>query len=71
MSLQGQTTLTDDEKITEAKRHVKYLKFHLTEMMDAERDFVQNTDDALLRYGAKAIISNKVLFWLRDLVLKY
>ena len=69
--LQGQSTLTDDEKVTEAKRHVAALAKSFSEMTDKERDFVQGIADNLQRYGAKTVISNKVLFWLRDLNMRY
>jgi hypothetical protein len=69
--LQGQSTLTDDEKVTETKRHVAALAKSFSEMTDKERDFVQGIADNLQRYGAKTVISNKVLFWLRDIAMKY
>jgi hypothetical protein len=67
----GQSTLTDEEKVTEAKRHVANLLPHVDEMDERERTLVVDLDDALRRYGAKTVISPAVLFWLRDLVLKY
>lgn len=69
--LQGQSTLSSDEKVTEAKRHVAYLAAHYAEMDDKECKFVKDIAENLQRYGAKTVISNKVLFWLRDLNAKY
>jgi hypothetical protein len=69
--LQGESTLSPDEKVTEAKRHVAALASHLSEMRDKDRDFVQSVTDNLQRYGVKTVISNAVLFWLRDLAMKY
>jgi hypothetical protein len=71
MSLQGESTLSDAEKVTEAIRHVGYLLDFTERMMDNERKFVEGLSDRLDRYGAKTQISNKQLFWLRDLILKY
>jgi hypothetical protein len=67
----GQSTLTLEERITEAKRHIATLKPHFAEMTDKDLAFVQSIDDSLLRYGAKASISPNQIFWLRDLILKY
>jgi hypothetical protein len=67
----GKSTLTDEEKVTEAKRHVANLLPHVEEMAEEERTMVVDLDDALRRYGPKTVISSQVLFWLRDLVLKY
>ena len=69
--LQGQSTLSHDEKVTEAKRHTAYLRPHYSEMDSKECNFVKDVADNLQRYGAKTAISNKVLFWLRDLTMKY
>ena len=71
MSLQGQTTLTDDEKRTEAKKHVDYLQDFFEQMQQNERTFVEQLSERFDRFGDKTQISNKQLFWLRDLVLKY
>jgi hypothetical protein len=72
MKLQGQSTLTNDEKVTEAKKHVRYLLDNWRDSMDTEeRVFVINIDDNLTRYGSKTAISTRQLFWLRDLVTKY
>ena len=70
MSLQGQSTLTDDEKRTEAKRHVYFLMEHRAQMTDEERKFVEKMYDSFERFGAKTFVSNKQLFWLRDLNTK-
>jgi hypothetical protein len=64
MKLQGQSTLTDEEKVTEAERHVNALQDSFEQMTQGERTFVE-------QYGTKTVISNKQLFWLRDLVTKY
>jgi hypothetical protein len=72
MKLQGQSTLSNDEKVTEAKKHVRYLLDNQRKAMDAkEHGFVLGIDENLTRYGSKTVISNRVLFWLRDLVTKY
>lgn len=69
--LQGQSTLTDAEKYTECVRHVNYLLDFVERMMDNERKFVENLSDRMDRFGGKTEISNKQLFWLRDLTIKY
>jgi hypothetical protein len=69
--LQGQSTLSDDEKYTECVKHVNYLLDHVERMMDNERQMVEGLSDRMDRFGNKTQISNKVLFWLRDLVAKY
>jgi hypothetical protein len=71
MSLQGQTTLTDDEKRTEARKHVDYLEDFFEQMQQNERTFVEQLANTFERFGDKTNISNKQLFWLRDLVTKY
>jgi hypothetical protein len=71
MSLQGESTLTDAEKVTEAIRHIGYLLDFTERMMDNERKFIEDLSERLDRYGPKTQISNKQLFWLRDLSLKY
>lgn len=71
MALQGQSTLTDAEKHTECVKHVNYLLDFTEQMTDKERKFVEDLSDRMDRYGMKTQISNKQLFWLRDLVLKY
>lgn len=71
MSLQGESTLSDAEKVTEMRKHIDYL-CDLTERMNGtERDFVLKMVDQLERYSDHVRISNKQLFWLRDLSLKY
>jgi hypothetical protein len=67
MSLQGHTTLTNDEKVSEARKHVEYLMEHFTELAPNEQCMVKNLSDNFQRYGAKTMISNKQLFWLRDI----
>lgn len=71
MSLQGQTTLSDDEKRTEAKKHVDYLTDFLEQMLPHERSFITRLSDNFESFGNRTNISNKQLFWLRDLIIKY
>jgi hypothetical protein len=71
MKLQGQSTLTDEEKVTEAERHVNALQDSFEQMTQGERTFVEQLAENFQRYGTKTVISNKQLFWLRDLVTKY
>jgi hypothetical protein len=69
--LQGQSTLSDAEKYTECVKHVNYLLDFVEQMQDRERKFIEDLSDRMDRFGGKTQISNKQLFWLRDLVLKY
>ena len=71
MGLQGQSTLTAAEKTTEAKRHVDYLEDRLEQMQDHERKFITDLIELFERFGSKTFISNKQLWWLRDLNVKY
>lgn len=71
MGLQGESTLGEDEKKTEARRHVEHLKDLLERMDDRERKFVSDMADRFEEYGDRTFVSNKVLFWLRDLATKY
>jgi hypothetical protein len=71
MSLQGESTLTDAEKVTEMRKHLEYLSDHLERMSHVERGFIQNKIEQLERYGDHLRVSNKELFWTRDLILKY
>ena len=67
----GQSTLTDDEKRTEAKKHLTYLSDFLESMNQTERNFVERKLQAFEDYDDKTRVSNSELFWLRDLVVKY
>jgi hypothetical protein len=69
--LQGECTLTQDEKITEARKHIQYLYPHLSEMTDNESAFVRRFEGLFRRFGSATFLSNKQLFWMRDLVQKY
>jgi hypothetical protein len=71
MNLQGQSTLSDAEKITEVRKHIHYLQDHLEQMNGVERGFVERMTEQLESWGDNTRISNKQLFWLRDLSLKY
>ena len=69
MSL-GQSTLSDDERRTEAEKLVKELFDHLEEMSYRERDFISRffgQFDA----GIQPYVSPKQLFWMRDLYGRY
>lgn len=67
MSLQGQTTLTDAEKVTEARKHVEVLIDHVAAMAPNEADFITKLAANFEKYGERTYISNKQLFWLRDI----
>jgi len=67
MSLQGQTTLTDAEKVTEARKHVEALKNHVKAMAPNEAQFITKLAENFQKYGERTYISNKQLFWLRDI----
>jgi hypothetical protein len=69
--LQGESTLTDAEKVTEARRHVNALEDSFYQMTQGERTFVEQLAQRFEHFGEKTAISNKQLFWLRDLVAKY
>jgi hypothetical protein len=69
--LQGQSTLSAAEKVTEVRKHVDYLQDFLEQMAGHERAFVVRVTEQLESYGERMVISNKQLFWLRDLSLKY
>lgn len=71
MSLQGESTLSDAEKVTEMRKHLDYLQDHLERMNDVERGFVEKMIEQLERFNDRVRISNRQLFWLRDLSLKY
>jgi len=71
MKLQGECTLTQEEKATEAARLVKGLIGKIGEMNDEESIFVTKLDVAFRRFGTATAISTRQLFWLRDLNLKY
>lgn len=69
--LQGESTLTNAEKVTEAKKLIGYLEDHFEEMQPGERQFVQQMAERLETWGDTMAIMNKQLFWLRDLYEKY
>lgn len=71
MSLQGETTLTDAEKVTEARQHVEILKDHIAAMAPNEADFITKLAERFEQYGDKTFISNRQLFWLRDLRMNF
>jgi hypothetical protein len=69
--LQGKTTLTQDEMLTEARGHVRTLAPLVDEMEDAERDFVNRLAPYFRSTPRPFEITVKQLFWLRDLRAKY
>ena len=69
--MQGQSTLSNAEKVTELRRHIHDLSGCLEQMNDTERVFVERMTEQLESYGDRVALSNKQLFWLRDLSLKY
>ena len=48
-----------------------YLQDFLEQMAGHEKAFVVRMTEQLESYGERTVISNKQLFWLRDLSLKY
>jgi len=71
MSLQGQSTLTEAEKVTEARKHVEVLKQHLAAMAPNEQQFITKLVGNFEKYGERTYISNKQLFWLRDIRMNF
>ena len=71
MGLQGESTLSDVEKYTECVKHLAHLEDYFEEMTQVERTFVEQMSERIERFGPKVSISNKQLFWLRDLNSKY
>lgn len=69
--LQGKTTLSDAEKVTEAQKHIEALLPHIKEMAPNEQDFIQKLADNFKKYGLRTFVSNKQLFWLRDLRINF
>jgi hypothetical protein len=69
--LQGKTTLTDDEKYTEARAHVEALKPHIKAMAPNEAALITSLSSNFQQYGTKTRISNKQLFWLRDIRMHF
>ena len=67
MTLQGQSTLTDAEKVTEARKLVESLEKQLGKLAPNEQRLVQSLSDNFRRYGAKTMVSNAQIFWLRDI----
>ncbi len=68
--LQGESTLTADEKLSEAKKHVTYLAQLTGLMSDYEKKFIVRLSGDFDN-NRVTVITNKQLFWLRDLVVKY
>lgn len=71
VSLQGQTTLTDAEKVTEARKHVEALIDHVAAMAPNEAKFITDLAERFEKYGERTLISNRQLFWLRDLRMNF
>jgi len=71
MSLQGESTLTNDEKVSEARKHVEALVDHVTAMAPNEAKFITDLAERFEQYGERTIISNKQLFWLRDIRMNF
>lgn len=71
MKLQGQSTLTDAEKVTEARKHVEALSDHVSEMAPNEQKFIADLSEKFEKYGQRTFISNQQLFWLRDLRMNF
>lgn len=69
--MQGETTLTDAEKVTEARNHVEVLMDHIAAMAPNEADFISKLAHRFEQYGDRTFISNKQLFWLRDIRMNF
>ena len=69
--LQGKTTLSEAEKVTEAQKHVEALLPHLKEMAPNEQSLITKLAENFKKYGPRTFISNKQLFWLRDIRMNY
>lgn len=67
MRLQGESTLSDAEKITEARGRVERLRPRLAELAPNEARFVTEFAERFARYGERTFVSNRQLFWLRDI----
>lgn len=67
----GQSTLTEAEMRTEARRHLNYLQDRFEGMTQSERTFVEQRVEAFKRFSDRAVITPNQLFWLRDLAEKY
>lgn len=71
MKLQGQTSLTEAEKVTEARKHVDALMPFLEKMNGVEQAFISKLEWQFKKYGNNTSVLNRQLFWLRDLRVKY
>jgi hypothetical protein len=71
VKLQGETTLTDAEKVTEARKHVEALVDHVGAMAPNEAKFISDLEEKFERYGDKTFISTQQLFWLRDIRMNF
>jgi hypothetical protein len=67
----GQSTLSDDELRTEAKKHLEQLKDHTEEMDPKSCKFVEDLFYKFEQYGDQTRITPNMIFWLRDLAVKY
>lgn len=63
----GQSTLTDAERVTEAKRHIEYLLPRVGVLSPKEARFVLDVSESLKEFGDRTIVTPNQLFWLRDL----
>jgi hypothetical protein len=67
------TTLTQEQRNAEAFEIL--FKMELTdrveEMQDHERKFIEDLSSAFEKYAERTFVSEKQLFWLRDLKDKY
>jgi uncharacterized membrane-anchored protein YjiN (DUF445 family) len=67
----GQTTLTDDELRSEAKKHLEHLKDFVEEMNPNARKFIEDLTIKFDEKGDTTRITPPMIFWLRDLVEKH
>lgn len=71
MKLQGETTLTPAEKVTEARKHVEALVDHVAQMAPNEAKLITDLAEKFEEYGDQTFISTQQLFWLRDIRMNY
>lgn len=69
--LQGQSTLSGAEKVTEAKKYLAVLKGAIGEMTLQEIDLITTLEKRVERFGNRTMITNRELSWLRDINAKY
>jgi len=68
----GQSTLSDDERRTEARKLLDNIRKapSLSELTEKEREFVEKITQDFQKYADRTFVSPNVLFWLRDIHMK-